>query len=81
MCVCVFVCVCVCASVYVRGQVRVCEVCVCGVTAPEYMQCACSCLGFMHAFACAVCVCESCRLLGTCALTNFSNWSDRPAII
>ena len=28
-----------------------------------------------------LCVCVSCRLLGTCELTNLSNLSGRPAII
>ena len=69
--------VCVRAFVYVCAQLRMCAVCVFGV-------CGCG----VYVRDCGVCmrlrvlcVCESCRLLGTCTLTNLSNWRDRPAII
>ena len=66
-CVCVQARVCLCcASVYVCAHVRACAVCICVLAL--YV---CVCVG----------VCESCRLLGTCALTNLSDWCDRPAII
>ena len=54
---CMRVCVCawVCVYVYVCAHVRVC------------MRGVCACLRCMYAFARAVCVCVSCRLLGTCA--------------
>ena len=71
-CLCVCVCVYVCVSMHVRAHVRVCAVCVCGV----YMRACGVCMRSR-----VLCVCVSCRLLGTCELTNLSNLSGRPAII
>ena len=78
----VHVCACMC--------MRVCGVCECGALrclCLETFAWACVCVRacvnaeYVCVGACCVCVCVSCRLLVTCALTNLSNLSDRPAII
>ena len=66
------VCACVCVLPCMFVHSCVCAWCVCSVCVDAVC---------MYAFECAVCVYESCRLLGTCTLTNLSNWCDRPAII
>ena len=69
--VCVYA-VCVCVCVCVRVSVYVCAcVCVCGV----YVRACCVCVRLRM-----LCVCLNCRLLSTCALTNLSTSSDRPAL-